>query len=460
MLAGLTAPFADASSHVGAFAVGPLAAEGDLDSHGPAEVAVMLIELGAILFGLAILARLARRLKIPVIPLYLLAGLAFGQGGAVELAASSDFVQVAAEIGVILLLLMLGLEYSASELTHSLKAAAPVGALDALLNAAPGVLLALIVGWGPVAAVALGGITWVSSSGVIAKMLGDLGRLGNRETPAILGVLVFEDLAMAMYLPLLTALLAGSGASGVTIAVIVAVGTVTVVLVTATKFGHQITKLVAADDPEALLLGVLGLTLLVAGFAQQLQVSAAVGAFLVGIALSGSVAENAVAVLAPLRDLFAASFFVFFGLSTQPGALVGVLPLALLLAVVTSATKVATGFVAGKRAGVRRRGRWRAAVALVPRGEFSVIVAALAVATGAREEIAPFTACYVLLTILIASAISRLPDRLKNEPAPPKSRPPADDGGSGPGSGAGAGSQGLAPGRGGYEQGHDQAARA
>jgi CPA2 family monovalent cation:H+ antiporter-2 len=386
-------------------------------SAGP-HVAVLLIELGSILFGLAVLARIARRLKIPVIPLYLLAGLAFGQGGFVSLTASHEFVEVAAEIGVIILLLMLGLEYSASELTGSLKAAAPVGALDGLLNAAPGAALALIAGWGPIAAVALGGITWVSSSGVIAKMLGDLGRLGNRETPAILGVLVFEDLAMALYLPLLTALLAGSGASGVAIAIAVAVGTVSIVLITATKFGHQITKLVAADDPEALLLGVLGLTLLVAGFAQQLQVSAAVGAFLVGIALSGSVAETAVELLAPLRDLFAAAFFVFFGLSTAPGGLVTALPLALLLAVVTSATKAATGYIAGRRAGILRRGRWRAAVGLIPRGEFSVIVAALAVGAGARPELGPLTACYVLLTIIIAAAVSRLPDRLKNDRAP------------------------------------------
>jgi CPA2 family monovalent cation:H+ antiporter-2 len=389
-------------------------------SGGETHVAVLLIELGAILFGLGVLGRFARRFNIPVIPLYLLAGLCFGQGGVLSLSASHDFVQVAADIGVILLLVMLGLEYSADELRSSLRAQAPIGVLDGLLNALPGAALALIAGWGATAAVALAGITWVSSSGVIAKTLGDTGRLGNRETPAILGVLVIEDLAMALYLPLLTALLAGGGAGKVVLTVSIAVAAVTVVLVVATRFGRHVTTLVSARDNESLLLGVLGLTLLVAGLAEELKVSAAVGAFLVGIAVSGTVAETAVEVLSPLRDVFAAVFFVFFGLSTSPGQLLPVLPLALALAVVTSGTKMTTGFVAAKRAGVKRRGRWRAAVTLIPHGEFSVVVAALAVAAGAQAKLGPTTACYVLITILIGALVHKWPDRLRSEQSTPR----------------------------------------
>jgi monovalent cation:H+ antiporter-2, CPA2 family len=265
---------------------------------------------------------------------------------------------------------------------------------------------------GGIAAVALAGVTWVSSSGVIAKMLGDMGRLGNREVPAILAVLVLEDLMMAIYLPLLTALLASGGAGTVILAVLVASGTVAVIIVLATRFGRHVTLLVSARDPESLLLGVLGLTLLVAGFADELKVSAAVGAFLVGIALSGSVAETAVELLAPLRDVFAAAFFVTFGLSTNPGTLLPMLPVALILLVVTSATKIATGYVAARRDRVKRRGRWRAGVALVPRGEFSVVIATLAVTAGVEPKIGPLTACYVLLTIAVAAAIQKLPDRL------------------------------------------------
>jgi K+:H+ antiporter subunit KhtU len=385
-----------------------LVAAGDQTTHG----AALLIQLGATLLALGMLGRLARVMNILVIPLYLLGGLAFGQGGFVTLSASHDFVQVAAEIGVILLLLMLGLEYSASELLTNVRGQVPIGVLDAVANALPGALLALAAGWGPKAAVTLAGVTWVSSSGVIAKMLADGKRLANRETPAILGVLVIEDLAMALYLPLLTALLAGNGLGGIALAVVIAVGTVTCVLIIATRFGVQITALVSAKDAEALLLSVLGLTVLVAGIAEQLQVSAAVGAFLVGIALSGTVAHTAAELLAPLRDLFAAAFFVFFGLSTSPHSLVSVFAFGLLLAVVSSATKVLTGYVAARRAGVHRRGRWRAGVALIPRGEFSVVMASLAVTAGAYSKLAPLTAAYVLLTIIIAAAVQHLPDRL------------------------------------------------
>ena len=372
----------------------------------------LLIELGAILFALGALGRVAKLLHIPVIPLYLLAGLCFGQGGFLSLSASNEFLTVAAEIGVILLLVMLGLEYNASELISSLRAQAPLGLLDGALNAIPGAVVALALGWGGIAAVTLAGVTWVSSSGVIAKMLGDMGRLGNREVPAILAVLVLEDLMMAIYLPLLTALLASGGAVTVILAVAVATGTVAVIIVLATRFGRHVTLLVSARDPESLLLGVLGLTLLVAGFADELKVSAAVGAFLVGIALSGSVAETAVELLAPLRDVFAAAFFVTFGLSTNPGTLLPMLPVALILLVVTSATKIATGYVAARRDRVKRRGRWRAGVALVPRGEFSVVIATLAVTAGVEPKIGPLTACYVLLTIAVAAAIQKLPDRL------------------------------------------------
>jgi monovalent cation:H+ antiporter-2, CPA2 family len=378
---------------------------------GTTHFSLLLIELGAILFVLGVLGRLARRYQVPVVPLYLVAGLFFGRGGFLPLPASQEFLRVGAEIGVILLLLILGLEYSGQQLKASLKAQAPVGAFDGLLNAVPGAALALIAGWGALAAVALAGVTWVSSSGVIAKMLGDKGWLANQETPAILGVLVMEDLAMALYLPLLTALLAGGGAGGVTIAIVIAVGTVSIAIVVATRFGGQVTALVGAADNEQLLLGVLGLTLLVAGIAEELKVSAAVGAFLVGIAVSGTVAETAVEVLEPLRDLFAAVFFVFFGLSTAPGTLPGVLPLALILVVATSVTKVWTGQLAAKRVGVPRAGRWRAGTALIPRGEFSVVVAALAVGAGAEPRLGPLTACYVLLTILLAAVIQHLPQR-------------------------------------------------
>lgn len=272
-------------------------------------------------------------------------------------------------------------------------------------------MFALLLGWGWIAALVLAGITWVSSSGVIAKVLADLGRLGNRETPVVLSVLVIEDLAMAFYLPLVTAVLAGSGLLGGGIALGVAVGTVLLVLVVAIRYGNLISTAMSAKDPEALLLGVLGMTLLVAGIAAKLQVSAAVGAFLVGIALSGPVAHHATELLTPLRDLFAAVFFVFFGLVTDPRDIPPVLLPALALAIITMGTKTLTGYLAARRVGIAEPGRWRAGLTLVPRGEFSIVIAGLAVAAGSVEpELAALATAYVLITVVTGPMLARLPD--------------------------------------------------
>ncbi len=369
------------------------------------DTATMLIELGAIILVLGLLGRLAGRVGFSPIPLYLLVGLAFGHGGILALQASEEFIAVGAEIGVILLLLMLGLEYSASELVTNLRTQYPSGVVDFVLNAVPGAVAALILGWGPVAAVALAGVTWISSSGVIAKVLGDLGRLGNRETPVVLGVLVIEDLAMAVYLPILTAVLAGAGLAGGSVTLLIALGTVGAVLYLALRHGRLISRAVSSDNAEMLLLVVLGLTLLVAGVAQELQVSAAVGAFLVGIALSGEVAEGASNLLTPLRDLFAAVFFVFFGLSTDPSDIPPVLVPALLLAIVTASTKIATGWYAARRAGIKGAGRWRAAGTLVARGEFSIVIAGLAV--GVEPRIGPLATAYVLILVVVGPLTAR-----------------------------------------------------
>ncbi|CAM3027057.1 cation:proton antiporter [Streptomyces albus] len=369
------------------------------------DTTVLLIELGAVILGLGLVGRFAGRIGLSPIPLYLLGGLAFGHGGLFPLTASEEFIEVGAEIGVILLLLLLGLEYSASELVTSLKTQYPSGLVDFALNAVPGAVAALLLGWGPVAAVALAGVTWISSSGVIAKVLTDLGRLGNKETPVILGVLVIEDLSMALYLPLLTALVAGLGLAGTSVAMVIAVGTVGIVLLVALRFGRHISRAVSSDTPEMLLLVVLGLALLIAGIASKLQVSAAVGAFLVGIALSGETAENARSLLSPLRDLFAAVFFVFFGLNTAPSQIPPVLVPALVLALVTAVTKVITGWYAAGRAGVGSRGRLRAGGALVARGEFSIVIAGLAAGTDPR--ITPLATAYVMILVIFGPLTAR-----------------------------------------------------
>ena len=134
--------------------------------------------------------------------------------------------------------------------------------------------------------------------------------------------------------------------------------------------------------------------------------SAAIGAFLVGIALSGSVAEQSHRLVSPLRDLFAAIFFFFFGLEIDPATLIPALPLAVALGFVTGATKLLTGYWAAHREGIDKRGRLRAGMELVARGEFSIVIAGLGVAIEPR--LGPLSAAYVLFLAITGPFLARL----------------------------------------------------
>ncbi|MGY1915421.1 cation:proton antiporter [Blastococcus sp. SYSU DS0973] len=382
-------------------------------------VAALLLELGLLFLGLSALGLLARRLGLSPIPFVLLAALALGEGGLVAVDDAAPFLEAAAEIGVVLLLLTLGLEFSATELFASFRRHAPSGLVDLVLNGPPGFVAGLLLGLPWQGALALGGVTYISSSGIIARLLGDLGRLTNRETPAVLSVLVLEDLAMALFLPLLVVALAGQGPMSAVAGVGLAVGAVLVVLLAAQRHGHRLGRLLSHDDDEQVMLRLVGLTLLVAGAAQAMGASAAVGAFLVGLALPASFAERARVILGPLRDLFAATFFVAFGLATDPGAILPVLPAALALAAVTTVTKIGTGWFAAARDAVAVPGRLRAGTALVARGEFSIVIAGLAVTAG-LPAVGPVATGYVLVLAVTGPVLTRfvepLSDRLVRAP--------------------------------------------
>lgn len=372
-------------------------------------IARLLIELGAIFLVLSVLGTLARRLQLSPIPLFLLGGVAFGEGGIMSLVTTGEFVHVAAEIGVILLLLTLGLEFSATELMQSLRMHAPSGLVDFLLNATPGFVAGLLLGMGWLPALALGGVTWISSSGIVARLLGDLDRLGNRETPGVLSILVLEDIAMAVYLPLLAVLLSGGGVVQAVIGVGLALGAVLLALAAAHRAGPRFGQLVAGGDNEQVLLRLFAITLLIAGLAQAIGASAAVGAFLVGIAVTGEAADRARAVFSPLRDLFAAIFFVAFGLSVNPQLIGPVLPAAGALAAITLLTKVAVGWHTARRAGVAVRGRIRAGTALIARGEFSIVIAGLAVTAG-FTDVGPLATAYVVVLAVVGPILARYAD--------------------------------------------------
>lgn len=374
-------------------------------------VAPFLVEVGVLVAALAAVARLASALRIPAVPLYLLVGVAASGGGVLPLGFSAEFVAAGAQIGVLLLLFMLGLEFSGADIAASLRGGRAASAVDSL-NALPGLLVGLALGWSPAAAFLLAGATYASSSGIVAKLLDELDRVGNRETPIVLGVLVAEDIAMAAILPVAAVLVSGEPllrAAPIAAAALTVAG---LALVVAVRYGDRLSRLLGHSSDEAVLLSVLGLVLLVGAAAEAANISAAIGAFLVGTALSDPVADRARQLMRPLRDVFAATFFVFFGLRIDAGALGSVIAAAVLLWLLSGALKVATGWWAARRAGIGPRGAARAGTALVARGEFSILLAQLGVAAGLEPQLGPLAAAYVLLCAISGPLLARGSDAI------------------------------------------------
>ncbi|MFE0192009.1 cation:proton antiporter [Streptomyces sp. NPDC058989] len=376
----------------------------------------LLLELGIILAALSALGTLARRFTLSPVPLYLLTGLALGEGGIAPVPAAGAFVETGASIGVVLLLLTLGLEFSLTEFTAGMRRHVPSAVTDLILNATPGALAGWLLGFDGVGILALAGATYISSSGIIARLLADLHRLGNRETPAVLAVLVMEDVAMAAYLPVLAVLASGGQWWQATLGVLAAVGAVLAAFAASYRWGHHLGRLLSHPESEQLLLRVLGLTLIVAALAEFVHASAAVGAFLVGLTLTGETATRSRAVLSPLRDLFAAVFFLAIGLSVTPEELTPALPAAFALAAVTLATKVLAGRYAAARDKVGPRGRLRAGTALIARGEFSLVIVGLVGTT--HDTLGPLVTAYVFILAIAGPLLTRLAGAVPPRRAP------------------------------------------
>jgi monovalent cation:H+ antiporter-2, CPA2 family len=364
------------------------------------------LQLGAVIFLLGVGGRVAGRAGMSPIPLYLIAGLALS---AFDIPAlSGDFVEFAAGLGVILLLFLIGLEYTVEELTEGLRRSFRAGLLDVALNFPPGFLLGLALGWDVTAAVLLGGVTYVTSSGIVVKALSDLGRTRCPETPTVLSLLLGEDLAMAAFLPLAAALVIGGGVLATLGSLLLAALAAIAAFIGALCFGDPLGRIVHHRSEEIALLSALGLVLMVAGLAEKLQLPAAVGAFLIGIALSDEVAHRTRTLLAPIRDVNVALFFLFFALQIDTGELPGVALPALGLALVTAVTKGVTGWRAAVLAGVGEAGRARAAVAMIPRGEMSIVLAT--VGAKLEPELAPLGAAYVLILAIAGTVLMRFSD--------------------------------------------------
>jgi CPA2 family monovalent cation:H+ antiporter-2 len=370
------------------------------------QTSALLAEIGAALLALGIVAFIASRLKFSVVPLYLLMGLALGEGGLIPLSLSEEFLTTGAQIGAIMLLLLLGLEYSSYDLSKAFKERKSAGLVDLLANAIPGFVIAIILGWGPGAALALAGITYVSSSGIGAQLIKEMGVQRSEVSKRAIGILVFEDLALAPYLPLLTSVVLGVSAVSGLISVSIALVITGLVILLSFKGSSKLVKILDPSVPGGLLLTVFGAALLAAGLADMIGFSGVVAAFLLGLLLTGEIAETARAKLTPIRDIFAAIFFLFFGITTDPADIPAVLPLAILLSIFGIAGKYAVGWWVTRDMS-DKSSALRVTSFLIPRGEFSMVIAALAAPIVLGLELQALTLTYVLITAFTASLLLR-----------------------------------------------------
>jgi CPA2 family monovalent cation:H+ antiporter-2 len=369
-------------------------------------VNLTLVEIGLLFIGLGFLSWLALKLHVSSVPLFLLAGLALGKGGIVPLNVSEDFLNVGAEIGAILLLLVLGFEYSASELAASLKKRWHAGLMDILLNAVPAALLALALGYGPVGALAFAGIMFISSSGIASQLIRETGWGKSNVAKRVTSVLVFQDILMAPYLPILAAVTLGLSVWAGLLSVSVALAVISSIFVIA--IGREIPglKSLAKRGPGVLLLLVFGVTLAAAGAATLAGFSGAIAAFLIGMLLTGEVAESLRSRFAPLREIFSAIFFLFFGLSISVVDVVNVLPAAIAFSVLGIAGKMGVGWWVGRDMSDKMSWR-RIGAFLSSRGEFSMIIATTVVTSSSLAAVKEITLGIVVITALFSTLAIR-----------------------------------------------------
>ena len=381
-----------------------------------------LLSVGEMFLAIALAGALATRIGLSVIPVYLVAGLLVGPNvlGALGGPAVPDgeVVTILAELGIVLLLFFLGLEFSIDRLIASWDRISRAGLLDLGVNFPVGVALGLLFGWSLVEALLLGGIVYISSSAIITKSLLDLGWIANDESEPILGVLVFEDLFIAVYLAVVASLVFESGGLGATLrSVGIALGFL-VVLLAAVQFGERFfSRVLEISSGELFVLRVLGIAVPVAGLALALGVSEAVAAFFVGMGFAGSGHEERIErLLTPVRDVFAAVFFFWIGLRTDPRLVVGVLGLLAVVVLVTTPTKLLSGFYTGRLYGLTDRRSFRVGTTMVTRGEFSLIIAATAAGgtTQTMTQTIPALAVgYVLVMSVLGTLAMQYSDRLQ-----------------------------------------------
>lgn len=277
-----------------------------------------LLELG-VLFVLAyLLGRLGKLIGLPAIPIYMVVGvLASPNTDAIPINVPTDQVELVATFGLIFLLFNLGLEFDQDEFFGNARALLISGGTRIVINMAVGIGFGFLLGWGPREALVIAGMTAVSSSAIITKLLIELRRLANHETPVILGIAVVEDIFIAVYLAVVTVIISGETDLGQVLLRLGVSFLFIIVMFTIARWGGRVvSRLVGTRDDELFTILFFGLAVAFGGIGELVGVSDAIGAFLIGLVLGATRFRARIEQFAlPMRDVFAAFFFLNFGLA-------------------------------------------------------------------------------------------------------------------------------------------------
>lgn len=376
----------------------------------------LVFEVGTALVLVAIAALVAGKLKFSIIPFLILLGMAVGphapQFGIIDLTfiESSEIIAFFGRIGVLFLLFYLGLEFSVGKLIRSGRSIAVGGSIYILLNFSLGLLYGYVTGFPPLEILIIAGIITISSSAIVAKVLVDLRRTANPETELILGIIMFEDIFLAVYLSVISGLILGDSASlgGTLLSVAIALGYMLVFFIIARKATPLINKLLNISSDETFIIVVFATLFFIAGFSETIHVAEAIGALLLGLVLSETEHSDRIEhLVVPFRDFFGAIFFFSFGLSIDPFTLGESVWLALGAVLLTIIGNFVAGMMAGRRTGLSHKASSNIGLTIVSRGEFSIIMANLGIAGGLSSSLKPFAALYVLILAILGPLLTK-----------------------------------------------------
>ncbi len=388
-----------------------------------------LVILGVLFLIAYVLGRLGKLVGLPTIPIYMLVGLiASPNFDLFPLDFAAANVELIAVFGLIFLLFSLGLEFDQDEFYGNLPKLLITGGTRILINFGFGFAFGLWLGWGTREALIVAGMTGVSSSAIITKLLIELRRLPNRESPVILGVMVLEDVFVALYLAIVSVIIGGQTDLWPIIGELaISFGFLIVMFTLARWGGRFISRLVNSKDDELFTILCFGLAVAFGGIGEQLGVSDAIGAFVIGLVLGATRFRARIEQFAlPLRDVFGAFFFLNFGLALDPSTFGEVLWPVVGAVVMTLIINTLGGQLIAWQNGFTAAQGFNASAMLQNRGEFALILATLAIGAGLDPRLQPFAGLYVLTMAIIGPLLAVNSERIGSLLKPRRKKSPAE----------------------------------